>query len=130
MVTVINFVTLTAILLFSKKGLASLVQILLTLLIVFSGVMLTSAFMRLLMYEEAFGYTYSRIFAHAFMIYLVVIFAFTLLRVWANRLSLVRFYLIFTLLFYVGLNIIGIEDIIVTKNMERYEETEEIRLIY
>ncbi|MFA9560564.1 DUF4153 domain-containing protein [Evansella sp. AB-rgal1] len=129
-VTIINYVTLATTLRFSKKGPASFVKIQLTLLILFSSIMLTSAFMRLMMYEQAFGYTYQRIFAHAFMVYLIVIFAFTLVKVWAYRLSLARFYILFTLLFYLGLNVINIDSIIVEKNIERYEATGKIDIEY
>ncbi|MDG5786759.1 DUF4173 domain-containing protein [Evansella sp. AB-P1] len=129
-VTLINYVTLTATLRFSKKDVSIFVKSQLTLIILFSGVMLVSAFIRLMMYEQAFGYTYSRIFAHAFMVYLLIIFAFTLIKVWLPRLSMVRFYLLFSLLFYISLNVVGIDDFIITKNIERYETTEEIDIYY
>ncbi|MBU9720913.1 MULTISPECIES: DUF4153 domain-containing protein [Bacillaceae] len=128
-VTLINFGTLATTLRFMKMP-NVFIKIQWTLLILFSGIMLTSAFMRLLMYEEAYGYTYARIFAHAAMIYLIVIFAFSLLKVWIQRLSLARFYIIFSLLFYVGINLIGIDEIIVSKNIERYEQTGKIDYYY
>lgn len=45
---------------------------LLSTLVGFTGVMLISAFLRLMMYEEAFGFTFSRVLAHSFMLYVMI----------------------------------------------------------
>lgn len=129
-VTIINYVILMGTLTFAKKDKTPTIKILLTLLIAFTGVLLTSAFLRLMLYEQAFGFTYSRVLAHAFMIYLFIIFSFNLIKVWVPRLSLARFYIIITLLFYVGLNVVGIDQIIVTNNIKRYEMTGKIDVQY
>src|SRR5690625_6827275 len=91
-----------------------------------SGVMLTSAFKRLSLYEQAYGFTMDRFLAHAFMIFLMVIFAYTFIRVWVKRISLIHFYLIVGLIFYTVLNVINVEQFIVDKNLERYEQTGKI----
>jgi len=101
-----------------------------SLLVIFSGVMLVSAYQRLSMYEAAYGFTMERILAHAFMIFLIVIFAYTLIRVWRERLALMHFYLIAGLLFYTALNVMHIEQIIVDENLERYEKTGKIDIDY
>lgn len=99
-------------------------------LIVMSAVMLISAYQRLYLYESAYGFTYPRLIAHAFMLFLMVIFAYTLMRVWIERISLLHFYLIVGLVFYTSLNVIDIEQLIVDKNMKRYEETGKIDIHY
>lgn len=101
-----------------------------SLLVIVSGVMLVSAYQRLSMYEAAYGFTTERILAHAFMIFLIVIFAYTLIRVWLERLVLLRFYLIAGLMFYTALNVMHIEKIIVDENLERYERTSKIDIHY
>lgn len=113
-----------------NKAMKLTLKILNTLLIIVSGVMLVSAFGRLSMYEAAYGFTVDRILAHAFMIFLMVIFAYTFIRVWVERLAILHFYLITSLLFYVVLNVIHIEQLIVTNNLERYEQTEKIDIYY
>ncbi|WP_078380482.1 DUF4153 domain-containing protein [Sutcliffiella halmapala] len=130
LVTCINYVILIFTMSFTIQDKFRMVKVLLSLLIVCSSVLLGSAFIRLLLYEAAYGFTYTRIFAHAAMIYLFVMFVYTLIKVWANRLILSRFYLMSSLLFYVGLNIVGIDQYIVTKNIERYEETGKIDIEY
>ena len=129
-VTVINYVVLMITIKFVKLDRFKIVKILLTILIAGSGVLLLSAFVRLTLYEQVYGFTYLRVFAHAMMIYLFVIFIFTSLKVWAERLPLPRFYLMFSLVFYVSMNIFGVDQFIVQKNMERYEETGKLDVDY
>lgn len=105
-------------------------KIMYSLLVAVSGVMLVSAFIRLLMYEAAYGFTVDRVLAHAFMIFLIVIFAYTLIHVWLERLRLLHFYMIAALLFYTVLNVVNIEQIVVERNLERYEATGKIDLGY
>ncbi|GAA5415642.1 hypothetical protein Pryu01_00673 [Paraliobacillus ryukyuensis] len=101
-----------------------------SLLIMASGVMLISAYIRLSMYENAYGFTMDRILAHAFMLFLIVIFAYTLIRVWLDGISVVHFYFIAGLIFYAALNAINPEQIIVENNLERYQQTEKIDIHY
>lgn len=107
-----------------------LIQILLTALVLSSTVMLSSAFMRLSMYEEAYGFTFIRLMAFSFMLFLVVIYMYTLFKIWIEKLSLFHFYFISSLLYYTGMNLIDVEKIVVTKNIERYEQTGKIDPAY
>ncbi|WP_342430760.1 DUF4173 domain-containing protein [Neobacillus sp. FSL H8-0543] len=106
------------------------VQIMLTVLVLVSGVMLCSAFLRLSMYEQAYGFTFIRIMSHSFMIFLVVIFMYTLVKIWIEKLSLFHFYFISSLLYYTAINIIDLEKIIVTQNIERYEQSGKIDIYH
>ncbi|RDW19046.1 hypothetical protein CWR48_08325 [Oceanobacillus arenosus] len=105
-------------------------KILYTLLIAVSGIMLASAYQRLSMYEAAYEFTLDRILAHAFMIYLMVIFAYTFIRVWLEGLTLLHFYTITALVFYAALNVMNVEQIIVNNNLERFEQTGKIDIYY
>ncbi|MFA1819347.1 DUF4153 domain-containing protein [Virgibacillus oceani] len=132
-VTVINWTLLICFLKLvndSRKGIKMTLKIMYSLLIIVSGVMLVSAYQRLSMYQAAYGYTLDRILADGFMIFLMVVFAYTFIRVWIERLSLLHFYLIAGLAFYTVLNAIHIEQIIVDNNLERYEETGKIDVHY
>ena len=113
-----------------KKAMGYFLKVLYSLLIVVSGIMLTSAYLRLSMYEAAYGFTLERILAHTFMLFLIVIFAYTFIRVWLERISIIHFYFIAGLLFYTGLNAIDLEEIIVENNLERYEDTGKIDIYY
>ena len=88
-----------------------------------AAVLLSSAFMRLSMYEDAYGFSFIRIMAHSFMIFLVVIFMYTFIKIWIEKLSLFHFYFISSLLYYTVMNVIDVEKMIVSKNIDRYEQT-------
>src|SRR5699024_5710493 len=105
-------------------------KVLYSLLIGLSTVLLVSAFSRLSLYESIYGFTLARFMAHAFMIYLFVIFAYTFMRVWLERLALLHFYVIFGLIFYTGLNMMNVNQFIVDQNIERFKETEDIDAEY
>lgn len=133
LVTVINWTLLLICLKLvkaGKKAYGYFLKAMYTLLIVVSGVMLASAFIRLSAYEAAYGFTLDRILAHVFMLFLMIIFAYTLVRVWLEGISIAHFYIIVGLLFYTGLNTVNLEEIIVEKNLERYEETGKIDIYY
>src|SRR5690625_4340140 len=132
-VTVINWTLLIGFLKFvsdTRKGIRMTLKIMYSVLIIVSGVMLVSAYQRLSMYQAAYGFTMDRILADGFMIFLMVIFAYTFIRVWIERLSLLHFYLIAGLVFYTVLNAVHVEQIIVDHNLERYEETGKIDVHY
>ncbi|KAB8139458.1 DUF4173 domain-containing protein [Gracilibacillus oryzae] len=113
-----------------RKSGSYFMKIMYSLLIVTSGVMLASAYLRLSMYENAYGFTMDRILAHAFMLFLIVIFAYTFFRVWLEKISLSHFYLIAALLFYTGLNAVNLEEMIVNNNLERYQQTKKMDIYY
>jgi hypothetical protein len=132
-VSVINLSVLTAVLTFVKQNtdiLKRLTQIMLTILVFASAVILCSAFIRLGMYEDAYGFTFTRILAHLFMIFLAIIFAYTFMQIWINRLSLSHFMLITALVYYAILNTIDLNQIVVSKNIDRFEESGKIDIQY
>jgi len=95
----------------------------LSFLIVFSFIILISAHLRLSLYEQAYGYTYLRLFSHSFIFLLAVFFAFTFIKIWLEKIQLMRFFLLLSLLYYCGLNLIDMDRFIVSKNLQRFEET-------
>lgn len=128
-VTAINFALLMGTLVFSgtERGLLQKMNnIMLYILVVCSCVMLYSAYMRLVLYEEAYGYTYIRFLVHAFMIFLGVLLIIAGLRIHFSNLPLAKFYIIFGLISYVIMNYVGMDIIIAEKNMERYKESHNI----
>jgi hypothetical protein len=123
-VIVLTFVNRTTS--FMRRGL----QILLTILVLASSVMLSSAFLRLSMYEDAYGFTFTRVLVHSFMIFLVVIFTYTLVKIWMEKLSLFHFYFITSLIYYTAITIIDLDKIVVKENMNRYETSGKIDIHY
>ncbi|PLS07294.1 DUF4153 domain-containing protein [Neobacillus cucumis] len=113
-----------------KNGIRIMRQVLLTILVLTSAVMLSSAFLRLSMYEDAYGFTFTRVLVHSFMIFLVVIFTYTLVKIWVEKLSLFHFYFITALIYYTAISIIDLDKMVVKENINRYEETGKIDAYY
>ncbi|MDG4657064.1 DUF4173 domain-containing protein [Ectobacillus antri] len=131
-VALINLLVVTSVVTWTKLigKLKRFIQSMLTLFILMTGVMLISAFWRLALYEEAYGFTVLRVLPHTFMIFLGVIFAYTLAKVWLERISLLHFYLIASLVYYVLLNVVNINGFIVEKNLQRFEQTGKLDIAY
>ncbi|MFL6559056.1 MAG: DUF4173 domain-containing protein, partial [Bacillus sp. (in: firmicutes)] len=132
-VTLINLSITVIVLTFvtrATKFMQRATQIMLTILVLASSVMLCSAFLRLSMYEDAYGFTFTRVLVHSFMIFLVVIFTYTLVKIWVVRLSLFHFYFITTLLYYTAITVIDLDKIVVNENMNRYEFSGKIDVHY
>lgn len=132
-VTLINLSVTTVVITFTKSVtnfVKKAIRVGLSVLILSSGVLLISAFMRMAMYEDAYGFTFTRVLVHSFMIFLMVILAYTLVKVWLERLSLFHFYFITSLIFYVGINVVNLDKIVVDRNLARYEATGKIDIHY
>ncbi len=132
-VTVINF-TLLMITLHtvdrSSRSMDRFLRILLAMLIGCTGVMLCSAFFRLSLYELAYGYTVTRVLVHAFMLFLVLLFAIALYKLWNDRFRLLQPYAVAAMAAYLVLNYIQVETVVASNNLQRYETTGNIDVDY
>lgn len=132
-VTVINFCVFVFIISFTARGrrvFHHLVRFLLSLLSASTLIMLASAFFRLSLYEEAYGFTYARVTAHAFMIYLFLLFLAATCRIWQERVSLLKVFVALTAALYLSLNYFGMDRFIAAANIDRYFETGKIDAVY
>jgi hypothetical protein len=64
------------------------------------------------------------------MIFLVVIFTYTLVKIWIEKLSLFHFYFITSLIYYTAITVIDLDKIVVNENMNRYELSGKIDVHY
>ncbi len=131
-VTVINLSILLIGLHFTKndRKLDRLVLALRCLLVLCTVILLYSAHLRLKLYEEAYGYTYARIFAHTVIGFLFILFMLILYKFWRKELPLLKAFAITALLTYTTLNYVNIDAIIARKNIDRYVNTGKIDLEY
>ena len=100
-------------------------------LVVLMGVMLVSAFRRMGLYEEAFGFTRLRVFVHIFIIWLGMLFvAFTLdmFRIKTNVFSLGV--LLVAIGYLATLNLLNIDMYIVKHNLARFEDGRQLDPCY
>ncbi|WP_289136896.1 DUF4153 domain-containing protein [uncultured Brevibacillus sp.] len=64
------------------------------------------------------------------MISLFVLFVIALLKIWRNRFSLIQYYTVVALIFYVGLNYVNMDAMIAKNNLNRYYATGNIDIEY
>ncbi|PQP81157.1 DUF4173 domain-containing protein [Paenibacillus sp. PCH8] len=133
LVTGINFFILIIALQYTRSSgrAGSIVhQVLLLVLVSCSAIMLYSAFMRLNLYEQAYGYTYIRFLVHAFMIFMVLLLLIAGLRIRYTSIPLIRWYIVLAITAYVAVNYVGMDNRIAELNIERYHQTGQIDASY
>lgn len=86
---------------------------------------MVSAYKRLYLYEQAFGFTTLRLFSHVFVVFLAVIFGLLLVKIIRNqaenRFALPVF--ITAMVFLAGMNLLNPDGLIGRQNLDRYSET-------
>ncbi|MFC0470157.1 DUF4173 domain-containing protein [Halalkalibacter kiskunsagensis] len=132
-VTLINWTVFLSVIHFVQTGskkLKSVIKVLLSFMILSSGVMLLSAFIRLMLYEQEYGFTTTRFLVYSFMIFLGIIFMYSLVKVWLKKLSLARFYFFTAIVCFTILHCIHMDEIIAKQNIQRYDETGKVDIYY
>ena len=132
-VTIINFIILIFGITFVKKEskrIFTVIRALLTLLVIFTFILLVSAFYRMTVYEQAYGFTYLRIFTQAFMIMLFFLFIINIIYIWYRKLPIIKSYFVISLAIYIILNFANVDVIIAKNNINRYFESGQIDVVY
>ncbi len=132
-VSIINFGILLFGIVFVKKEnkkMLTAIRAFLTLLVVFTFVLLSSAFYRMLVYEKAYGFTYLRVFVQTFMITLFFLFIVNIIYIWYPKLPIIKSYFIISLAVYIIMNFTNVDVIIAKNNISRYYETKQIDIVY
>jgi len=118
-VTVINLlIFLIAIKVEKNKN--KIINILYTILTLFSVNMLYSAHYKLSLYEITFGYTYLRIYVDMFMLLLLLLFIIVLIKIWYDKLELFKTSFSIAMLMLIILNYMNVDKIIVSRNIDRF----------
>ena len=132
-VAVINFGILIFGITFVKKDRKKIfnsLRISLTLFVFFTFILLISAFYRMLLYEQVFGFTYLRIFVQAFMVMMFFLFIINIAYIWYLKLPIIKSYIVVSLAVYLVLNFINVDVIIARNNINRYIKTGQIDMDY
>jgi FlaA1/EpsC-like NDP-sugar epimerase len=79
-------------------------QIMNSCLVACTMVMLLSAHFRMSLYEQEYGYTYLRVFTHAFMLFIFAILVVTLIKVWKENFLLLKSYIVISIVAYLAIN--------------------------
>lgn len=83
---------------------------------------LASAFSRLLLYENAYGFTTIRLYSHAFMLWLAILLSLLGLHIWKGRdRGTLSFRIFCSIVIFLGvLNFLNPDQFIAMRNIERY----------
>jgi hypothetical protein len=86
---------------------------------------MVSAFKRLYLYEQAYGFTTLRLYSHAFTVLLAVIFILLLIKILKNQAESTFAFPAFitALVFLAGLNLLNPDAFIARQNLTRYHQT-------
>lgn len=101
-------------------------QIMNIMLAIFTVIILISSFMRMNLYEQAFGYTFLRLMVYFILITEAILIIPTVMYIFNNRIKLLKIYSIIILTMYIIVNYSNINGMIVNKNISLYLENEEI----
>lgn len=95
-------------------------------------VIMASSFMRLWLYEGAFGFTVLRAYSHLFVIFLAGIFCLLLVKIWTTKQEHTFAFSTFvvSLLFLTFMNVVNIDSFIARKNIERYKSSGKLDTYY
>lgn len=106
-------------------------EVLADILIILTGIILVSAFRRLTLYEEAYGFTQLRTYTHIFILLLGVLLIGFMLCLRFNRSDLFTFGVFIACLgFVITLNILDTDAFIARQNINRYKNTAVLDVAY
>lgn len=107
-------------------------KLLSTALVAQTILIMVSAFARLSLYEEAYGFTTQRLYSHAFIILLAVIFCWLLLKIYKDKKESAFAFRTFIsiVLFLAGMNLLNPEAFIARQNIARFAATGELDVEY
>jgi hypothetical protein len=114
------------------QGHALAFRVLSSVLIAEVVLIMASAFKRLYLYEQAFGFTTMRLYSHVFVIFLAVVFGLLLLKILRNQaenhFALPAF--ITAILFLAGMNALNPDAFIARQNLDRFHQTGKLDSYY
>jgi hypothetical protein len=93
---------------------------------------MVSAFKRLLLYENAYGFTVLRLYSHIFIIWLAAVFILLLYKIFINRREniFIIYFLTSVILFLMFVNLLNPDAFIAKQNIQRYYNTGKLDVFY
>lgn len=107
-------------------------KILSTALVIQVILIMTSAFTRLSLYEEAYGFTTLRLYSHVFIILLAVVFCLLLYKIYKDKRENTFAFRVFIsgILFLTVMNFLNPDAFIARRNIERFVATGKLDVYY
>jgi len=118
---IVTFINVIIILLSTRyKEKDKFINIMSTIMIGFTYILLASAFIRMYFYELTYGYTMLRLFVYFILITEAIMLIPTIIYIWKRNIKLLNIYFIIGVTSYTLINFINIDYIIARENVNRY----------
>lgn len=115
----------------NSRRMAKTFSVLGSVWILLTSVILVSALQRLLLYEDAYGFTRLRTYTHVFIFCLAALLVGTLALQWWGRLRAFAFLsLVACVVFVLSLNVIGVDTFVANRNISRWVDGKKLDLHY
>ena len=128
-VSLINMIIILIAKKFNKKD-AKANRILSSLMILLTAVIVISSFLRMNMYEAAYGYTVLRLIVYCTLITELILMIPTLLYVLKEDFNIIKYYLIIITIIYTIIGIAPLDKTIANRNIEKYYKDQKIDIHY
>lgn len=99
-------------------------------MVIFTLIIIISAFARMTLYQQNYGYTRLRILVDYTLITEIILLIPTIIYILKNKTDLIKTYFVIIITMYCLVNFINIDKIIMKNNFNRYKETGYIDLNY
>lgn len=128
-ITLINLGLIILVELFNHTGLFKQ-RLLESFTLISTIVMAISAFYRMSLYEQSYGYTTLRLLVFLFLIFLIIFMTLLTFYIITYRKVLLTALSIFTVFAYISVSWMNLDSYVANANIERFEETNEIDSYY
>lgn len=128
-VSLINFVIILLHKKFNKKDI-KFNKIMSIIMIVLTSIIVVSSFMRMNMYEQAYGYTVLRLLVYIILITELIIMIPTIIYVIKDKFNITKYYLIILTIIYTIIGVLPLNYIIASRNIDKYYKDNKIDIDY
>ena len=126
----ITFINISIVLLSKKCKEETKTKIMSIVMILLTYIINISAFYRMFLYEQAYGYTVLRLGVYAILITEAILFIPTIVYIINKKVNILNWYIIITIAVYSIINCFSVDRVIAENNIERYARTGKIDLYY
>jgi len=99
-------------------------------MVIFTLVIIISAFARMTLYQQNYGYTRLRVLVDLTLITEIILLIPTVIYILENKINLIKTYFVIIITMYCIVNFINVDKFIVKNNIDRYKETGHIDIEY
>lgn len=127
----VTFINVSIILISTRyKNKDKFMNIMSTIMIVFTYILLSLAFLRMRFYEITYGYTMLRLFVYIILLTEGIMLIPTIVYIWKRDLKLINIYFIIGVVVYTLINFINFDYVIARENINRYFEKGNLDITY